>query len=229
MCFPFSGLCFDTGSETNTSNFRPITLAPIGNLRATIFNKLMPKMRAAQIARPGWPFEIVERPILQPDADWVLNHLPRRRRNHTELEADTVPVSFELSHANFVAQNREWRYRGGRQRCGILWKTISARGNREERCRIHSLPAERRRLPFSFAHSARAFHAHKTRNAELDALVLDRHQRRIDSKRSSSTLPNRTGRSFDQNVFVRRRHSARSVCRDGHDSYRGAKCRAQQH
>ena len=31
----------------------------------------MPKMRAAQIARPGWPFEIVERAIPQPDADWV--------------------------------------------------------------------------------------------------------------------------------------------------------------
>src|SRR5437773_1181004 len=31
----------------------------------------MAKMRAAQIARPGWPFEIVERPIPQPEADWV--------------------------------------------------------------------------------------------------------------------------------------------------------------
>src|SRR5258706_8317315 len=31
----------------------------------------MPKMRAAQIARPGGPFEIVERPIPQPGAGWV--------------------------------------------------------------------------------------------------------------------------------------------------------------
>src|SRR6059036_3077129 len=31
----------------------------------------MPKMRAAQIARPGWPFEIVERPIPQPEPEWV--------------------------------------------------------------------------------------------------------------------------------------------------------------
>src|SRR6267142_1889102 len=31
----------------------------------------MPKMRAAQIARPGGPFEIVERPIPQPAAGWV--------------------------------------------------------------------------------------------------------------------------------------------------------------
>src|SRR5713226_7895686 len=32
---------------------------------------IMPKMRAAQIARPNGPFEIVERPIPQPDAGWV--------------------------------------------------------------------------------------------------------------------------------------------------------------
>jgi len=31
----------------------------------------MPKMRAAQIASPNGPFEIVERPIPQPDAGWV--------------------------------------------------------------------------------------------------------------------------------------------------------------
>ncbi len=32
----------------------------------------MPKMRAAQIARPGAAFEIVEREIPQPAARWVL-------------------------------------------------------------------------------------------------------------------------------------------------------------
>jgi alcohol dehydrogenase len=34
-------------------------------------NLFMPKMRAAQIARPGGAFEIVEREIPQPAAGWV--------------------------------------------------------------------------------------------------------------------------------------------------------------
>src|SRR5213593_4191564 len=64
-----------------------------------------------------------------------------------------------LSHPHSVAKNREWSHRGGREWSGILWETVPARGNREERCRVHSLSTERRELPFAFAHSTRAFHA----------------------------------------------------------------------
>src|SRR5262245_32525731 len=108
-----------------------------------------------------------------------------------------------LLDADPLAQDRQRGHRGAGERCGFLRQALSTWCRREERYRIHPVPAEGWWLSLTVASAKSIVDVDKGRDAVVVPVVLDRYQGVVYACGPPSTVSEGAGRAIDPDVLVR--------------------------